>query len=254
MPSNPILDAWLTAWTHGLSLTTQLTSAWLGGRSAGASPWAAWPIGGGTAGGNPWAALSTAGGNPWSSFGGVASGNPFASLAGMQSMMSLMMAPWGGGASRLATLPWPWGHWAQAGFGQGLGGWPGGNPWSTFGAGNGWPMSMGLGGVSGVSGFAGPDPTAAGAALPWPWNMLTPQRPNAGPAAWGLPPGFMGTPPTPKAADADPMGFGQVMQFWSAMIPGAATARTSHRRESVAEPAPAAADLSKLFPWMAWMK
>ena len=109
MTSNPILDAWMAAWTTGLNLTTQMSGQWLnqaGGMGQShtpvTNPWAAWlPQ---TQTQNPWAALtgmmmgmgntalgngpfghSPWGNNPWAMAAGT-SGNPFASLAPFASM------------------------------------------------------------------------------------------------------------------------------------------------------------------------
>ena len=63
MTSNPILDAWIAAWSTGLNLTTQMSGQWLnqaGGMGQGhnpmTNPWAAWLPQAQTH--NPWAALT----------------------------------------------------------------------------------------------------------------------------------------------------------------------------------------------------
>ncbi len=222
---NPILDAWLAAWTNGLALTTQMTNAWLGQPQQSANPWAAM-MGAGAA--NPWAALS----------GGQAH-NPVAALAGIQSLMSLAMATWGGAAPQLAAMPWlpkvgpwnagPWnaGPWnAHAGlFGQWASGRGG---WAAPGQ---WPMTVGF------SAFPGMTAPTATPALPWPWNQFSSPQPPV---------------------ESDPMGLGQAMKFWTslapAMMPMAGAADPERNRKPDPAPVDSSSDLSKLFPWMAWMK
>lgn len=254
---NPILDAWLAAWTNGLNLSTQLSSAWLGGQRSNSNPWAALTgaltggMGGSTGAGWPMASLAGAGAaNPWAAFGGAAN-NPFASLAGLQSLMSLAMAPWsnlgGGSTPQMGSFPFPWNA----------------SPWnagntansSTWGGMGGWPMTVGFPGMPGMSA------PMATPALPWPWNQFFPPQQSAGPSAFGWPPGVMGPlggarQAAPAAVENDPMGFGQAMKFWSSLMPAAAPAGPSRasKPEPVAASAPTAPDLTKLFPWMAWMK
>jgi hypothetical protein len=279
---NPIVDAWLAALTSSLQLTTQLTSAWLGQQQGGGNPWAAMTrtmsgVSGGTMGsGWPMASMAgTGAANPWAAFSGGTAGNPFASLAGLQSMMSLAMATWGGAAPQIRSMPFPWnagpwsagsgsfpnfGNWANV-----MGGWPAMGQQMPFGGGTGWPsnwpqnwpMTFVFPGMPGAA-------SAAPSTLPWPWNQFMPPQQSAATSIFGWPQGFMGrqggTPSGPKAgapsaAENDPMGFGQAMKFWSSLMPAASP---QPPRATKPEPAPVpadpATDLTKLFPWMSWMK
>jgi hypothetical protein len=245
MPSNPFIDAWLAAWTNSLNLSSQLSRTWFGGHGAAANPWAALAMPG---------AMSA--GNPWSMSAGGAAANPMAMLAGAQSMLSLLMAPWGGATPQVGVLPWPWnaaglaagrGVGLGVGLGAGMGGWPAAGPWGLFGAGPAWPLTIGF---PGLNAAVGTQP------LPWPWTFLAAPQQTAGLNPWGWPQGGMGMfpgamfPGLPgNPADSDPMGFGPVMRFWSSLVPGAGAAP-----QPVAPPANPSTDLTKLFPWMAWLK
>jgi hypothetical protein len=256
---NPIVDAWLAAWTNSLNLTTQLTSTWLGQQQGGGNPWAALNGAMGTAW--PMASMTGAGSaNPWAAFSGGTAANPFASLAGLQSMMSLAMATWGGAAPPMGGMPFPWNASNLANFGtwaNGMSSWPATGQRMGFGPGGGWPVSWPM--IFTFPGMPGMQ-TAAAPALPWPWNQFFPSQQGTATPAFGWPQGmFSGVAPqaprdTPAAAENDPMGFGQAMKFWSSLVP--ASAPPQPPRASKPEPAPAdpATDLTKLFPWMSWMK
>ena len=271
LTGNPILDAWLAAWTNSLNLSTQLTSAWLGQQQGAANPWAALTktMGGNMAAGWPMASMAGPGaGNPWAAFNGGNTGNPFASIAGLQSMMSMAMATFGGAAPHMGSMPFAWnagsgsfpnfGNWATA-----MGGWPAMGQPTPFGGGTGWPQNW-----TKTFGFPAMPamPVAATPALPWPWNQFFPQQQSAPASAFAWPPAFMGMPSgssssntkdrAASAAENDPMGFGQAMKFWTSLMPAAAPSQSP--LASKPEPAPAAVDpatdLTKLFPWMSWMK
>ena len=171
----------------------------------------------------------------------------------------------GGAAPQMGGFPFPWnaGSWNAGNLGN-FGSWtsgmagspatgqrmPFGTSWPPS-----WPMTLGFPGMPGMT------TASAIPALPWPWNQFFPPQPSAATSTLGWPPGLMGplgsTPPTtPSVAENDPMGFGQAMKFWSSLMPAATPAGPS--QPSKPEPAPASAnaapDLTKLFPWMAWMK
>lgn len=294
MSANPILDTWTTAWSQGLSVASSMTRAWLDGaqttlasvqgRSSPAytfslpatnpwtaNPWAAWlslpdrapPIG---AWGLPAMGLPTGGwSNPWGPLGAMVmpgawplpggASPALAAFSGLQTMFSLMMAPWGGSLARSSDVPWPWsqaaamtahlmptmmaGHGSRTGPSAWLGQWPFLGQTGTL---PGWPTMIGMPG-------AGADAVQAPAdsfRQLWPWNMLT---------AWTS---AMATQnsrsPRSDAADADPMGLGQAMRLWTEFLqPGGRDRRSGSSGKQAVAP-DTTSDLTKYFPWMAMFR
>ena len=229
-----------------------------GGSPMGTNPWGA----------NPWAMAAGNAGNPFASMAPFGAMAPFGSMpafgpmAGVQSLLAMVMAPWGGMKPAGGdSVPWPWNIGAQH-----AGAW--GMPSGGFGALPRWPVMMG----------AAETAAPARPELPWPWSMMGSMMGNMmgglGGAAAATAPSRApssdyssgassahttssshGTSraPSANAGTDDPMGISQMINFWSSLAPGAPTASPAPP-EPEPEAKPKAPDLTVFFPWMTLWK